>query len=82
MNLTVYVPKDLADRLERRARREGTTPSLFAQGVLRAALEPERRTFSRAFRELAGSWEDDRSASAIIRDIRGHRRSAGRDRLG
>lgn len=81
MNLTVYVPKDLAEQLERRARVEGTTPSLYVQGVLRAALLPERRSFSPRFLELAGAWEDERSAVAIVRDIRKHRRSARRGTL-
>lgn len=81
MNLTVYVPKALAEHLERRALAEGTTPSLFVQRVLRAALIPERRSFSRRFLELAGSWEDDRSAPAIVRDIRAQRRSSRRAAL-
>jgi plasmid stability protein len=32
----------------------------------------------RAFLELIGSWEDDRSAEEIVEDIRKNRRSGGR----
>ena len=32
--------------------------------------------------QLAGSWEDERSAEEIVRDIRGARRNSGRFRQG
>lgn len=69
MNLTLYVPKDLEDELQRRAAEAGTSPSLFVQSVLRVALAERAAEFSPAFAALAGSWEDDRAPEEIIADI-------------
>lgn len=81
MNLTVYVPKELEDELQRRARQAGVTPSLFVQSVLRAALAERPASFSPAFRALAGAWEDERSADEVIADIRANRTATKRPAL-
>jgi len=78
MNLTIYVPKDLEAELRHRAEAAGMTPSLFAQSVLRTALERQPNRFSERFAALAGSWEDERTPQQIIADIRKHRASPRR----
>ena len=40
--------------------------------------KPDAREATRAFLELAGSWEDDRSAKELARDLRKARRSGRR----
>lgn len=81
MNLTVYVPKDLEAELKRRASDAGTTPSLFAQSLLRAAMAQQPTSFSPAFAALAGSWEDERTPEEIIEDINAQRTSRQRPGL-
>ena len=81
MKLSIYVPKDLEAPLEAAAAKRGQSPSLFVQSLIRARLERGGRTFSEAFAALAGSWEDDRAADEIIRDIEASRRSVRRPAL-
>ena len=78
MNLTLYVPRDLESPLKARAEAAGLTPALFVQTVLRDALAADPASFSRSFAALAGSWEDERSADEIIRDIKDHRTNSRR----
>lgn len=70
MNLSVYIPRDLEQALRRRAKAEKTTPSLFVQRVVAAALDREGSEFSAAFRALPGAWADDRTVDEQIREIK------------
>lgn len=81
MKLSIYVPKDLEAPLEAEAAKRGESPSMFVQSLIRARLERGGRTFSEEFATLAGSWEDDRSADEIVRDIEESRRSVRRPAL-
>jgi hypothetical protein len=72
MNLTVYVPKNLEAKLRKRAAAVGLAPGLYVQQVIREELEAQRR-FSPQFEALAGSWDDVRTATDIVRDIKTHR---------
>lgn len=81
MKISVYVPKDLEEPLREEAAEAGASPPLFVQALLRERLEVRSRTFSKEFAALAGSWEDDRSAAEIVRDIEQSRRSADRTAL-
>jgi hypothetical protein len=81
MNLTVYVPKEIEEELRRRAKREGLTPALLAQSLLRRELGPESQRFSKGFAALAGAWEDRRTAEEVVEDIKRHRASAKRAAL-
>jgi len=57
------------DAAELVAEERSMTPSLFAQPLLRERFEQQPRHFSSAFAGLAGSWEDERSAEEICRDL-------------
>ena len=81
MKLSVYVPKDLQQSLIRRARGDGLSPSRFVQELIRKCLRAEERRFSDEFFALAGSWEDDRTAEALCRDIEASRVNPDRTRL-
>ena len=69
MKISVYVPKELEDRLREQAKEQSTTPSLFVQSLVRERFEQEPKRFTPAFAALAGSWEDERSAEEICRDL-------------
>jgi hypothetical protein len=77
MNLSVYVPKDLEDKLRKEASARKLAPGLYVQQIVRQALE-EKTQFSKAFEALAGSWDDERSAEAIIADIKKQRAPSGK----
>lgn len=81
MKVSVYVPKDLEEPLREEAAEAGASPPLFVQSLLRERLEGRRKSFSEEFAALAGSWEDDRSAVEIVRDIEQSRRTADRTEL-
>lgn len=81
MNVTVYVPKDLEAALKKRARQARLSPALLIQSMLRTGLSSESARFSSSFEALAGSWEDERSADEIVRDITDRRRNARRGAL-
>ena len=81
MKISVYVPKELEEPLREEAAGAGESPPLFVQSLLRERLEARRKTFSREFAALAGSWEDERSVEEIVRDIKENRRSAHRSVL-
>lgn len=81
MKLSIYVPKDLEEPLEAEAAKRGESPSMFVQSLVRARLERGGRSFSEDFAALAGSWEDDRSADEIVRDVEESRRSVRRPAL-
>ena len=81
MNVTVYVPKELEEKLQKRADGVGMTPASYIQSLLREAMSEEPSRFSDAFAALAGSWEDDRSARDILRDIKLRRSSSSRPAL-
>lgn len=81
MKLSIYVPKDLEELLEAEAAKRGESPSMFVQSLVRARLERGGRSFSEDFAALAGSWEDDRSADEIVRDVEESRRSVRRPAL-
>lgn len=81
MKLSVYVPKELEEPLEAEASKRGESPSMFVQSLIRSRLERGGRAFSEEFAALAGSWEDDRSAEEIVRDIEESRRSVRRPAL-
>ncbi len=81
MKISVYVPKELEDRLQEQAEEQSMTPSLFVQAVVRERLEREPRRFTPAFAALAGSWEDERSAAEICREMEESRRDAKRSVL-
>jgi hypothetical protein len=67
--------------LREEAAEAGESPPLFVQSLLREWLAGRGRTFSEEFAALAGSWEDDRSADEIIRDIEASRTTAQRPEL-
>lgn len=81
MKISVYVPKELEEPLREEAAEAGESPPLFVQSLLRERLHSRRRSFSEEFAALAGSWEDDRPAEEIIRDIEKNRQSAHRSAL-
>ncbi len=81
MNLNVHVPKQLESALLAAVRKASLSPSLFLEGLLRRELEVPSASFSVAFAALAGSWEDDRSADEICRDIEQSRRDAQQPEL-
>jgi hypothetical protein len=77
MNLSVYVPKDLEDKLRKKALARKLPLGLYVQQLVREALE-DNKQFSPAFEALAGSWQDDRPAQAIVADIKKQRTSSGK----
>jgi hypothetical protein len=81
MKISVYVPKELEEPLREEAAEAGESPPLFLQSLLRERLQGRRKSFSEEFAALAGSWEDDRPADEIIRDIEESRRSSHRSAL-
>jgi hypothetical protein len=81
VKISVYIPKDLEGPLREEAAEAGDSPPLFLQSLVRERLERPKRTFSEEFAALAGSWEDDRSAAEIVRDIEESRTSAARSTL-
>jgi hypothetical protein len=81
MKISVYVPKELEEPLREEAAEAGESPPLFVQSLLRERLQGRQKSFSEEFAALAGSWEDDRPAEEIIRDIEENRQSAHRSAL-
>jgi hypothetical protein len=81
MKISVYVPKELEEPLREEAAEAGESPPLFVQSLLRERLQGRRKSFSKEFAALAGSWEDNRPAEEIIRDIEESRQSAHRPAL-
>lgn len=81
MNLTVYIPRSLQDKLRQRARAAKLTPARYLQQLLRQDIEDGPREFSARFAALAGSWEDDRPAADIVRDIEDNRIDAERPEM-
>jgi len=81
MKISVYVPKEFEGQLREKAEEQGMTPSLFIQGLVREQFERGQRRFSRSFAALAGSWEDERSAEEICRDLEESRQDAERSVL-
>jgi hypothetical protein len=69
VNLTVYIPRSLQRALRDRARAADLTPARYLQQLLRQDIEDGRTEFSARFVALAGSWEDDRTADDVMRDI-------------
>ena len=81
MNLTVYIPRSLQRSLRQRAQAADLTPARYLQQLLRQDVEDGPIEFSGRFSALAGSWEDDRAASDIVRDIEDHRIDSKRPEL-
>jgi hypothetical protein len=81
MKISVYVPKELEEPLREEAAEAGESPPLFVQSLLRERLQGRRKSFSEEFAALAGSWEDDRPAEEIVRDIAESRTSSDRAAL-
>ena len=81
MKISVYVPKELESRLCEQAELQSMTPSLFVQSLVRERIEREPRRFTSTFAALAGSWEDERSAEEICRDVEESRLDAERSVL-
>ncbi len=81
MNLTVYIPRSLQEKLRQRARAAELTPARYLQRLLRQDIEDGPREFSARFAALAGSWEDDRAAAAIVRDIEDNRMDSERPEM-
>ncbi len=78
MKISVYVPKKLEGHLREQAEERSMTPSLFVQSLVRERFEQGPRRFTSAFAALAGSWEDERSAGEICRDLEECRQDASR----
>ena len=81
MKISVYVPKELEKSLREQARERSMTPSLYVQSLVRERFEQEPKRFASAFASLAGSWEDERSAEEVCRDLEQSRRDASRSAL-
>ncbi len=81
MKISVYVPNELEGRLRQQAEERRMTPSRFVQSLVVERFEQEPRRFSPAFAALAGSWEDERSAEGICRDLEESRQDASRSVL-
>jgi hypothetical protein len=81
LNLTVYIPRSLQRTLRQRAQAAGLTPARYLQQLLRRDIEDGPREFSARFAALAGSWEDDRAAADIVRDIEDNRIDAERPEM-
>ena len=81
MNLTVYIPRSLQQTLRQRAQAAGLTPARYLQHLLRQDVEAGPQEFSANFAALAGSWEDDRAAADVVRDIEDHRVNSERASL-
>lgn len=81
MNLTVYIPRSLQRALRERARAADLTPARYLQQLLRQDIEDGPQEFSSRFAALAGSWEDDRVAGDIVRDIEDNRIDADRPEI-
>ena len=81
VNLTVYIPRSLQRALRQRAQSADLTPSRYLQQLLREDIEDGPQEFSARFAALAGSWEDDRTAADIVRDIEDHRVNSERTSL-
>lgn len=73
MNLTVYIPRSLQRTLRQRAQAAGLTPARYLQQLLRRDIEEGPTEFSSQFADLAGSWDDERAANDVIRDIESNR---------
>lgn len=81
MKISVYVPKELEGPLQEKAEERSMTPSLYVQSLVRERFERQPRRFSPAFAALAGSWEDERSAAEICRELKESRKDASRSVL-
>ena len=81
MNLTVYIPRSLQRTLRQRAQAAGITPARYLQQLLRQDIEDGPTEFSTRFAALAGSWDDERAANDVIRDIESKRVDSERPEL-
>ena len=81
MKVSVHVPKELEGQLREQAEGQSMTPSLFVQSLVRERFEQGSRRFTPAFATLAGSWQDERSAGEICRDLEASRQDAERSVL-
>ncbi len=76
MKISVYLPKELEGPLRERAEERHMTPSPYVQSLVRERFERHPRRFTPAFAALAGSWEDERSAAEICRELEESRQDA------
>ncbi len=81
MKVSVYIPKELEGHLREQAEEQSTTPSLVVQSLVRERFGQGPKRFTETFAALAGSWEDERSAAQICRDLEECRRDATRSVL-
>jgi hypothetical protein len=72
--LMVELPDSMHGELKKKAAAEHTTLKRIISGLIGDYLSaPERRETSMKKTGLCGSWDDDRPAEKIIREIRGGR---------
>ena len=65
--VAIYLDDATAKRLDAEAERSGKSRSAFVREALQAKFGKQ---FPESWFELFGSWQDDRTAGEIMRDIR------------
>ena len=76
--VAIYIDEKLSKKLDEVSKASGKSKSKWVADVISERLENE---WPQGFFDLAGSWEDDRSAEQIMeemrRDLRGLERREG-----
>jgi hypothetical protein len=65
--LAVYIEDNLSERLEKAVKTSGKSKSKWIADAIKTALKDQ---WPEDFFDLAGSWQDDRGADEIIKEIK------------
>ena len=76
--LAIYLDVETAKKLDEAASRDGISRSAWVRKAIENQLEIR---FPESYFDVLGTWEDDRDAEQIMRDIREHGADAGREKM-
>lgn len=65
--IAIELDDETAERLREASKKDGITPSTWIQRAIHTQLDEK---LPESFFAVLGTWEDDRSAEEIFRDIR------------
>jgi predicted transcriptional regulator len=69
MNVSIYFDDDLLKKLDHETKRQGASRSELVQKAVHEYLSDRRRALPAGFREVLGSWEDERRPQDILAEI-------------
>lgn len=66
MQVSIYLGKELLNKVDRLAKKERRSRSKVIESLLESSLQKNEE---HRFERLVGAWKDDRSAKEILKDI-------------